>query len=146
MATTANKQPIYPGIPFLQANRLTSQTAPRDGASGSYETIHTAGANGALIQSVTVVPLGDNVQTVLRLYITLSGTSTNLLVLEQTVATTASSVETAEQPEVSINLLPLLPANSNNRGILLPALATLRCSLGTAVAAGVHVITQGGDY
>lgn len=141
----ANTQPIYPGTPFTKVALLTDQTANRT-STGNLVDIHTAGAAGALIHSLVVVPRGDNIQTVLRLFYELAGTGINSLILEQTLPASASSAEDAEQPEVVIDLFPLLPTNSSNRGLLMSPSSTLRAALGTGIVTGINVVASGGDY
>jgi len=144
----ANTSPIFPltpvvtwvsgtgataGTPGLAANTTTDLT------SGTiYGPIQTAGANGARCDALKVRPLGTNVATVMRIWIN-NGSATataanNVLFMERTLSATTVS-QTSELADI------LVPMN-----VSIPAGYKIYATFGTAVAAGFHIATMGGDY
>jgi hypothetical protein len=144
-----NTNPIFPLVPAVTwvsgvaANAATpgvTANTTTDLTSGTiYGPIETAGAvEGARVDFIKVRALGTNVATVIRIWInngSATGTAANnTLYLERTLSSTTVS-QTAEQPDI------ILPLN-----ISLPAGYRLYATFGTAVAAGFHLTSVGGDY
>lgn len=135
---SANTTPIFVGTPrnsYLTTG-VNANTA-LDG-TGTVATVFTAGANGSKIETVNLWNLGTNVATVVRFFINNGSTNAtaanNALVQEftwaiNTLSQTAASVPVAWQ------------AN-----LYLPSGYKLNCTIGTAVAAGIMVGCQGGDF
>lgn len=134
----ANTKPLFPLTPNIAFARLTAANAATDG-TGTVATVFTAGAEGARLDRVTIVPGGTNVATVLRLFLnngaaTTSATNNTLLREIPLPATTASaSRENGPTVEVALDLA-------------LPAGWKLTVCLGTAVSAGWSITAIGGDY
>lgn len=135
----ANTIPIFPNLPkvgFAGASLATANTA-KDG-TGTVQTIMTAGADGSRVDYIRVRALGTNTATVLRIFINNGSDPTtaanNVLFTEATIASTTLS-EVAALAETTIQLdLPL------------PAGYKLNATIGTTVAAGLHVSAVYADY
>ena len=116
--------------------------AKRHTGAGTLDTdifaIFTAGTAGGYVESIKAVSLGDNVASVLRVYINNGSANTtaanNSLIREVALPTTAIS-EVAPLAEVEVLL-----------GINLPAGYRILVCLGTAVATGWAVTALGADY
>ncbi len=100
--------------------------------------VFEAGASGGYVESVKAVSLGDNVASVLRVFLNNGSANTtaanNSLYKEVALPVTAIAEATALQ-EVEVLL-----------GINLPAGYKILVCLGTAVATGWAVTALGGDY
>lgn len=149
---SANTQPIYPRTPFHWRIPLKTEVCPRIPTTQAPILIGQATANGSLIHGIEVQPLGDNAQTVLRLYTQASIDMTPNLSLQQTYqllgeltlpATTASN-DTTAIARVNFPLWDLLPAG--NKGLHIATNSLLYAALGTAVATGFMVYVRGGHY
>lgn len=138
----ANKEPIFVLTPVITfpSGYLTAANTTADGTSGTTQTVFTGGTDGSFVRSIRAKasPAGNNVQTVLRIWIN-NGSSTgtaanNHLLSEYTLpATTASA--SAATPDIDIPLnLPL------------PASHVIFVTIGTAVANGWHLTGLGGNY
>lgn len=134
----ANTSPIFPATPrvsWLPA-ALTAAVATYDGVGAA--TVFTAGANGSRVDYVKIRARGNNVATVLRVFIN-NGLSNatpanNVLYMERSILAASASVS----GETSDICVPL--------DISLPAGYSIQVTLGTAIAAGVSVSAIGGDY
>ena len=135
----ANTSPIF--VRALRNSYITTGTSANtlfDG-TGTVATVFTADAtNGSKIETVTLANMGTNVATVIRFFVNNGSTNTtaanNSLVYEVTWATYAASQVAATTP-VTWNANLYLPANYK-----------LNVTIGTAIASGVMVNAQGGDY
>ncbi len=134
----ANTSPIFVGTP-RNAYLTTGTTANTafDG-TGTVATIFTAGANGSKVETVNLWNMGSNVATVVRFFINNGSTNAtagnNALIEEITWATNTASQVAASTPVV-------WQAN-----LYLPPTYKLNCTIGTAVASGIMVAAQGGDF
>lgn len=134
----ANTKPIFPLVPNIAFARLTAANTATDG-TGVVATLFTAGAEGARLDSVTLVPGGTNVATVLRLYLnngsdpTIAGNNTLFREIPLPATTASASRENGQTVE--------LPLDRS-----LPPGWRLTGCLGTAVAGGWAVTASGGDY
>jgi hypothetical protein len=137
----ANTSPIFPLTPrisWVNAAGLTANTTTDLTAGTNYPSGFTAGTNGSRIDFVRSRSLGTNVATVCRVWVN-NGSSTgtaanNTLFYERTLAATTVS-QVAELADI------IIPIN-----IVLPSGYILYFTFGTAIAAGVDMITVGGDY
>lgn len=144
-----NTSPIFPVTPHIGWGTVTTADATaannHTGASSSAVCLFTAGAYGSRIDKIKVVPLGTNVATVLRLFVTNTGANTsaanNSLIKE--IAFAASTIsETAIMAEQEWS-----PDQASNRlDMSLPPGYKLYAIVGTTVAAGLQVTVFGGDY
>lgn len=144
-----NTSPIFPLTPVTTivggaaANAATpgvTANTTKDLTAGTiYGPIFTGKAvDGSRLDFIKVRALGTNVATVIRVWVnngSATGTAANnALYLERSLSSTTVS-ETAEQPDI------ILPLN-----ISLPAGYRIYATFGTAVAAGFHLTSVGGDY
>jgi hypothetical protein len=98
----------------------------------------TAGANGAKVEQITTIHLGTNVATVVRFFVnngsTIGTAANNTLVLEVPMASNTVSQTAASVPVVT------------QANIYLAAGYKLYATIGTAVAAGIQAVAQGGSF
>ena len=126
----ANTNPIFPLVPKCGAATLTTAATEKDGSTAT--SLLVAGENGTRLERIVAKPIGTNVATVLRLFMT--GTGYNTIIAEQTIAeSTASEVEALAEYIIALDYA-------------LPVGATLKAALGTTVAAGIQVTVFAGDY
>lgn len=126
----ANTNPIFPLLPVAGAATLTTAATEKDGSTAT--ALITAGENGTRLEQAIVKPIGTNVATVVRFFIT--GTGLNTILTEQTIAqTTASEVAALDEYVIPLNFT-------------LPYGSVLKVAIGTTVAAGIQVTAFGGDY
>jgi hypothetical protein len=130
-------QPIFPATPKVGSGKVLTANTAVDG-TGTLVTVFTAGANGSIVDSLTVYHLGTNVPTVLRVFIK-DGANYDLI-LEKTVAT-----NTVSQTTESVPIEVLFNGTDRKRLTLSPAAQLVAC-VGTAIAAGIQVTCLGGDY
>lgn len=134
----ANNNPIFVLTPknWFSSTGTGANTA-LDG-TGTVVTVATAGANGSKITRVRLTHMGTNVATVVRLFVNNGSTNgtaaNNALVYEYTMAANTLS-QTAASTAADIPL-----------DLVLAAGYKLNVTIGTAVAAGVMVHAEGGDY
>jgi hypothetical protein len=133
-----NTTPVFTGTPHTAyiSTGVNANTA-LDG-TGTVATVYTAGANGSIVQAITCLCMGTSVATVLRLFINNGSTnvtaSNNALVAEIAIPANTLSQTAASIPQV------IAP------NIILPAGYKINCTIGTAIAAGIMVCAQGGDF
>jgi hypothetical protein len=144
IALSPNTQPIYPKEIIYWRKTLIAQVVPRVITTETPVLLGTVGENGAIIHNVQVIPVGDNVATVVRLYTQLVDETTYTLENEITIAATTSSNNTTALAPISATLPAILP--SPQLGLHLPKECKLYCALGTAVASGLVVVVRGGNY
>ena len=134
----ANTSPIFPLTPNIAFARLTAANAATDG-TGTVATVFTAGPDGARLDTISLVPGGTNVASVLRLFLNNGGLNStpgnNTLYREVRLPATAASATQENGPLVEI------PCD-----IALPAGWRVQAVLATAVAAGWHLTSVGGNY
>lgn len=136
--TTANVEAIWPAKPDPSTNNgtgaqqaITAAANDYTGVSANYQLIHTAGADGSILEGIKFTAAGTNVATVMRIFINNGSAQTtatnNVFVGEITLqATTASAVAALPSPEYYFP-----------RGRLsLPSGWRVYVGLATAVAAG----------
>lgn len=67
MAT--NTQPIFGGTPISPTGTVSVANANRDGTTGTYATVYTAGADGAIITSVIIKATVTTTAGLVRLFV-----------------------------------------------------------------------------
>lgn len=133
----ANTAPIFPLTPKVGSGKVLAANTAIDG-TGTLITVFTAGANGAIIDSLSIVHLGTNVATVLRLFVK-DGVNYDLVYEKTVSANTLSQVAESVQYDILFN-------GTDRKRITLPANAQIVACVGTVIAAGVQVTCFGGDY
>jgi hypothetical protein len=133
----ANTNPIFTLVPNVGSGKALTANAALDG-TGTVVTVFTAGANGSIVDSISLTHLGTNVVTVLRLF-TKVGAVYSLFFEETVAANTISQVAKSVAYEYIFD-------GVNRKRITLPASATIVASVGTTIAAGIQVATLGGDF
>lgn len=115
----------------------TSANTAKDG-TGTVATVFTAGAQGAKIERVFMQHLGSNTATVLRFFVNNGSSNTvatnNSLVHEEGFASWSNS-------ETAASTSGVWYAN-----LILPAGYKLNVVTATAIASGIQVTSEGGDY
>lgn len=135
----ANTSPIFLKQTNIQyVSTGVNANAALDG-TGTVATVFTADAtNGSKIESVTLTHMGSNVATVVRFFVNNGATNAtatnNALVAEFTMAANTLSQVAASVPMTWAANLLLKPGFK------------LNVTIGTAIAAGIMVAAQGGDY
>lgn len=134
----AGTAPIFVATPACSfVSTGTSANTNRDG-TGTVATVLTAGANGSKIETVILQHLGTNVATVVRFFVNNGSTNAtpanNTLVHEETMAANTLSQVAASIPVVW------------RANLALPTGYVLNVTIGTAVAAGIQVTAQAGNY
>lgn len=134
----ANTTPIFVGTPrfALVTTGLNANTS-FDSTGSNVTLLFTAGANGSKIETVNLWNIGSNAATVVRFFINdggALGTTHSALVQEvawpsNTASQTAASVPAVLQPNW-----------------YLPAGFKIYVTIGTAIAGGIMVSCQGGDF
>lgn len=133
-----NTSPIYSRAASVSWGTIATANTAKDG-TGTVVTVWTAGSeNGGRIEKVKVRSLGSNVATVLRLFInngSTNATATNNVLYDEVTCPATTLSEVAEQPDIEVTLnLPL------------PAGYKINATIGTTVAAGLHLTGVGGSY
>jgi hypothetical protein len=151
-------------VGIINSVRLTNQVVARDGTGGVpvviYDpTIHGDG-NGALVESIQVMPVGVNAASVLFLFFSLATITPvrwdfwqELTLPAVTAAPAAAALTSGASPPypLLVQLPPLLspasPTTTPNRGLRLNGSGVIwAVALGSAVAAGVNVTLFGGEH
>ena len=133
-----NTAPIYSAAPVINWGVIDTANTAKDG-TGTVVNVFTADAtNGGRVEKLRIKAKGTNVATVLRVWLNNGSTnatvSNNSLLAEMTIgATTLSEVAQLAENELILN-------------IALPAGYVLNITIGTTVAAGLHVTAIGGRY
>lgn len=130
-------QPIFPAIPKVGSGKVLAANTAVDG-TGTLVTVFTAGANGAIVDSLTIYHLGTNVATVLRVFAK-DGVTYSLIYEETIAANTVSQTAKSVPYEALFN-------GTDRKRLTLPPNAQLVACVGTSLAAGVQVTAFGGDY
>ena len=143
----ANTIPIFIGTPQIQWAMLSSSnvTASRNfdgtGVLGTdIQTIFSASSSGSRVDSISVHPMGTNVQTTVTFFIN------NAMDNTASMNNTGFYGLTMPLTVISNNTALLRTEVTFPNGINLPANYRLLASLGTSVATGFHISVYGGDY
>lgn len=133
----ANTAPIFTLVPNVGWGEVATANTAKDG-TGTVVLIFTAGANGSYLQKARIKAKGTNTATVLRFWLNNGATNTtaanNTLIGEITIAATTLSEVAALAENEYIFDFPI------------PAGYRIYVTIGTTVAAGLHVSCLGGDY
>jgi hypothetical protein len=132
-----NTNPIFPYTPQMPIVGISTANTNRDGITGTYGTLFTAGTLGARIERVLAKGDGSSTSAgMVRLFVTVG--STTRLVHEFTVdsVTASASVATWEEEWVRTDGRPVL---------VLPASAVIKVSTHLAESF-VVVAADAGDY
>lgn len=81
--------PVYAATPLIGIAAISAANTNRDGTTGTYVTIVTAGASGALIESLSIVATGTTTAGVVRIF------ANSKLLLEQLIAAITPSATIA---------------------------------------------------
>ncbi len=133
----ANTAPIFSKAGKTQWGTVAAANTAKDG-TGTVVTVFTAGSEGSIIKKLLVNALGTNVATVLRVWLnnglTNATAANNTLLGSYTIAaTTLSEVAALVISDITLD-------------IAIPAGYVINVTIGTTVAAGLHVAGIGGDY
>lgn len=134
----ANTAPIFSRTAQVEWGTIDTANTAKDG-TGTVVTVFTADATeGGRVERLKVRAKGTNVATALRVWINNGSTNAtpanNTLFTEATIAaTTLSEVAALADNEIPMNLA-------------LPAGYKINITIGTTVAAGLHVTAIGGKY
>jgi hypothetical protein len=136
----ANTTPIYSRTPDIQWGEVATANTARDG-TGTVVTVFTADATeGGRVEKIKVRSKGTNVTTVMRFWLNNGSTNAtaanNTLIYEATIAATTLS-EVAALADNDIRF---------PEAIALPPGYKINVTIGTTVAAGLHVCAIGGKY
>jgi hypothetical protein len=131
----AGTTPIFVLTPKCPSVRISTANTNRDGATGTYGTLYTAGSNGAFFKGIRVQAEGTTTAGVVRIFRQAGGTGNVELLKEMLIlaVTPSASVEAA-----SAEWFP-------SAGIVLDASGVLKVSTHNAETFGVHA-EAGGDY
>lgn len=144
MVANPGQQPIFIQEPINVSVTLTNQTTTRSGGSISPVPFVTAGPSGALIESISVLPLSNEAANVIRIF-TEDDDGYNLI-LETSLAAVSGISDAAGQPRTTVGLLPLLFPTSST-GLRLAPNQVIHASLGVVVTgSGWKATAVGGQY
>lgn len=139
----ANTTPIF--VRSLRNSGVSTGTTANTSLTGTgtlasdIQTVFTADAtNGSKVETVTLTHLGSNVATVVRLFVN-NGSSNGTPSNNNLVKEIAMAANTLDQAAAST-------AATWNANLYLPAGYKLLATIGTAIAAGIMVNAQGGDF
>ena len=149
-----NTSPIYSRVGDIQWVTLTTANTAKDG-TGTAAVLFTADAtNGGRVERVRAVAKGNNIASVLRLFINNGATAetagNNSLYAELSLpATTLSEVAKLLQQELPNPPAPATVVTNPDPTafpLVLPPGYRLLATIGTTVAAGWQVTAVGGEY
>jgi hypothetical protein len=125
-----NIDAVQPNVGRIGSAAFTTGNTTKTGVSAT--NLLTAGANGSKVDSVSALPLGTNVPSVLRVFYNTG--AAKFLLAEASLPETMLT-EIAQQNPVVIQL-----------NLMLPSGHSIEATIGTTVAAGWQVTCRGGDY
>jgi len=70
--------PVFAQTPILGIGQVSTANTNRDGSTGTYSDIFTAGSNGARIEYIRVVATGTTTAGVVRLFLSTDGSTYRL--------------------------------------------------------------------
>ncbi|RUS42269.1 hypothetical protein [Cohnella sp. AR92] len=134
----ARNYSIFPTKPKVGSGKVLAANTNVDG-TGTLVPVFPAGADGAIVDSISIVHLGANTAaTVLRLFV--KDGSNYSLFFEKTIPTNAGS-QVAESVFYDI-----LFNGTDRKRLILPPNSQIVACVGTALTAGLLVTCFGGDY
>ncbi len=132
-----NKIPIFVKTSQISWGVITTANTAKDG-TGTVVTVFTGGTDDSFVKNIVVRALGTNTATVLRLFLnnglTNATAANNSLYKEYTIPATTLS-ETAALVEMVFPLNEFIPSGYK-----------INATIGTTIAAGIHVTAIGGSY
>lgn len=129
--------PIFPVLPKIGSGKVLTANTAVDG-TGTLVSVFTSGLKGAIIDSISMVHLGTNIATVLRLFV--KDGSNYYLLFEKTIAAcTVSQVAESVFYDIQFN-------GTDRKRLILPPSAEIVACVGTTIAAGIQVTCFGGNY
>lgn len=134
----ANINPIFTRTADVQWSEVATANTAKDG-TGTVATVFTADATeGGYIKKLSVNAKGTNVATVLRIWLNNGATNAtaanNTLLGSYTIAATTNS-EVAALAITDITIEQAIPPGYK-----------INATIGTTVAAGLHIVAYGGKY
>jgi len=138
----ANTQPIFPISQNIGGGKVITADTSYETPTTNGVTVFTAGTEGSRIDEIKVRALGDNIATVLRLFI-YTGSAYHL-VHETTLASSSAAADAVTGTDYDIlrdtgyEAMPPIP--------YLEGGWTIIATVGTTVASGWMVTVFGGDY
>lgn len=145
-----NKQPPYPGSVAKPRAFLKTQVTPRNITTETPVLLYNGATNnyGAVITSIILNHVGDNISTVVRFYSKLASSTAYDLMLEHTTSLVTSSDDLTAIPIEEVTLPAMHPGNGwpDNRGFRVGAGESIYVALGTAVANGLTVFAEVQEY
>lgn len=134
----ANTTPIFLLTPASAGVTTGVNANTAFDGTGTVTTVFTADVNGAKLEDVFLTHMGTNAATVVRFFINNGSTNAtpanNYLVHEETMAGSNAS-------QVAASLQNIWRAN-----LILPIGYKLNVTIGTAIASGIMIAVQGGNY
>lgn len=130
----ANTTPVFPGVLGSELSQISVANANRDGTTGTYVDILTAGTNGTRVSKITVTAAGTTTAGVIRLFL-YNGINTYLW---------REILVTAITPSTTIGVWSYTLFMPGEAGLLLPAGWKLKAS--THNAETFNIACEGGDY
>lgn len=121
--------PKFVGTPKSPSTTFSTANTNRDGTTGTYSTLHTAGADGSRVDSIMISALSTTTAGMIRVFL-----DTALLAEIPVLAITPSSTQPVWQYALNFP-----------NGLILQALAVLKISTHNAESF-VATITNGGDF
>lgn len=125
-----NKDPIFAAAPLFAAVVAVTANTALDG-TGTVSTIITAGADGAICTSLRALCRATVTATALRLFMSIDGGTTKLLIDEKLMGAYTVATTTAQTPVTFVNKL------NPDEAIRMPAASILYGAIGVALAGGI---------
>ena len=132
----AGTTPIFVDTPKSPAVRFATANTNRDGATGTYGTLYTAGVDGAFFKGCRFTAEGNTTAGAVRLYVQDAGAGNVEMVLEVVVPATTFAVGVT--PVWSYEWYP-------EGGIALSASTVVKVSTQIGETFSAHLV-GGGDY
>jgi len=121
--------PQYIGTPKSPTVTISTANTNRDGVTGTYGTLMTAGASGSRVDRVVLMATGTTTAGMVRLFV-----GTALIMEIPIIAITPSATQPAFSQEIVFD-----------NGLVLAAAAVLKCSTHNAESFAL-IVTNGGDF
>jgi hypothetical protein len=142
-----NTEPIFVDEPFITVVTVGDESVLRDPSStGGMQKIVAAGSNGALIESLYAVALGNNALTVLRFYLVPLGGLPALCLPEVVLPLINNASSNNALVIQNVELPRAVIGDVGTRALRLPPSGELWCGLSNTVASGYNIVAMGGFY
>lgn len=142
-----NVEPIFIGLPLVGIATVYNESvvrAPADAAT--LGLLVDAGANGALIESISAVPLGNNALTVLRIFYQPEDGIPSLCLPEIVLPLINTASENAALQTIYLDLPKIVVGDVGTKALRLAPNARLWAGISNTVASGYNIIAVGGFY